>query len=198
MNIITIFHRMSDRGIGWDEFSAGDTLEVAYAYVDDKDEWDEEADDVDPLPFLSTVYRRNNAVDGSEINVQKGKRSLSVGDVVGLPNNTFWTVNRLGWGPVDEIDVGLALTGRVHEVDAGLCPRCESQSLKVPIKINALSYTTRDSGDTPVYVCSDCGEDEAWQELAGRATPQEQWPVVDGYRSPFQPSEDEPLEMEGT
>ena len=194
MNIITIYHRVADEGIGWDEFSAGDSLETAYAYVDE--EWDGEADGVDPLPFLSNVYRQNNAVDGTEINVQKGKRSLSVGDVVGLPDNTYWTVNRLGWGPVDEIDVGLALTSNEYEEDGGLCPRCESQSLQVPITINALSRTTREPTDTPVYVCDYCGEDEAWQDFGTGATPQDQWPVVERYETPFRLSEEDMLQIE--
>ena len=194
MNIITIYHRVADRGIGWDEFAPGDTLETAYVYVDE--EWNEEVDSVDPAAFLSNVYRQNNAVDGSEINVQKGKRSLSVGDVVGLPDSTYWTVLRLGWGPVDEIDVGLSVTVEAYEADAGLCPRCESKSLVVPVTHNALSRPPREPSDTPVYVCSPCGEEEAWQDFGGGATPQDQWPVVEGFESPFRLSEEEMLELE--
>ena len=194
MHIITIYHRVADHGIGWDEFAAGDTLEAAYAYVDE--EWDVEADAVDPLPFLSGVFRNNNAVDGSEINAQKGKRSLSVGDVVGLPDNTYWTVNRLGWAQVDEIDVGLSIASNGYEEDAGLCPRCESQSLVVPVTHNALSRTCREVTDTPIYVCSDCGEDEAWEDFGGGAIPQDQWPVTERYESPFRLSQEDMLQIE--
>jgi hypothetical protein len=194
LNIITIYHRVSDEGIGWDEFSAGDSLETAYAYVDE--EWDGELDSVDPLPFLSNVFRNNNAVDGTEINVQKGKRSLSVGDVVGLPDHTHWTVNRLGWAQVDEIDVGLSITNNGYEEDAGLCPRCESQSLVVPLSHNALSRTCRESSDTPVYVCSDCGEDEAWDEYGTGVIQRDQWPVTERYESPFRLTEEEMLQIE--
>jgi DNA-directed RNA polymerase subunit RPC12/RpoP len=191
LNIITIYHRTS---AGWEEFSDGDTLETAYAYV--ADEW-EDADSVDPTAFLGGVFRNNNAVDGTEINVQKSKRSLSVGDVVGLPDSTYWTVLRFGWGPVDEITVGLAITKHAYEEDGGLCPRCESKSLVVPVTHNALSRTCREPSDTPVYVCSECGEEEAWQDFGGGAAPQDQWPVADGgYESPFRLSEEEMLEME--
>ena len=194
MNIITIYHRVADEGIGWDEYSAGDTLETAYAYVDE--EWNEEVDSVDPAAFLSTVYRQNNAVDGTEINVQKSKRSLSVGDVVGLPDSTYWTVLRLGWGPVDEIDVGLSITVEPYEADGGMCPRCASKALVVPVNHNALSRTCREPGDTHVYVCDSCGEEEAWQDWSGGATPQDQWPVVEGYESPFRLSDEEMLQIE--
>jgi DNA-directed RNA polymerase subunit RPC12/RpoP len=194
LNIISIYHRVADEGIGWDEFSAGDTLETAYAYVDE--EWDEEADGVDPLPFLSDVYRDNNAVDGTEINVQKGKRSLSVGDVVGLPDNTYWTILRMGWAQVDEIDVGLSIINNEYAGDGGLCPRCESQSLVVPVTHNALSRTTREATDIPVYVCSDCGEDEAWDEYGSGVTQRDQWPVTERYESPFRLSEDDMLQIE--
>ena len=196
MNIITIYHRLADEGIGWDEFSAGDTLETAYAYVDE--EWDEEADGVDPLPFLGDVYRNNNAVDGTEINVQKGKRSLSVGDVVGLPNAAYYTVLRMGWAQVDEIEVGLSISNHEYVGDGGMCPRCESQSLVVPVNHNALSRTCREDNDTPVYVCSDCGEDEGMQSppFGSGATPQDQWPVVEGFESPFRLSEEDMLQIE--
>ena len=100
MNIITVYHRVGEGQFREFNGAVDNQLETAYAYVDN--DWDEEADGVDPLPFLEGVFRNNNSVDGTEINVQKGKRSLSVGDAVGLPDNTHWTVNGLGWAPVDE------------------------------------------------------------------------------------------------
>ena len=196
MNIITVYHRVGEGQFREFNGAVDNQLETAYAYVDN--DWDEEADGVDPLPFLEGVFRNNNSVDGTEINVQKGKRSLSVGDVVGLPDNTYWTVNGLGWAPVDEIDVGLAITNtnNGYEADGGLCPRCEAQSLQVPVTVNALSRTTREPTDTPVYVCEQCGEDEGWQDFGTGATPRDQWPVTDRYESPFRLSEEEMLEIE--
>ena len=58
------------------------------------------------------------------------------------------------------------------------CPRCAASQLKTPIEINALSRTTRNPGDKPVYVCSPCGTDEAMQDwLQGGATPRKKWPT---------------------
>lgn len=182
-SIVTIYHQV-DGGM-FREFDAETSrLELAYAYVDEA--WDDEADTVDPTVYLERVFRQNNAVDGTEINVQKNKRSLSVGDVVGLPNDTYFTVSGLGWNEVSEIDVGLAQTSKFYEDDAGLCPRCGDTALRVPLATNALSRTTREEGDTPVYVCSDCGTDEALEDwhLPGGATPQSQWPVLHGFDSP--------------
>ena len=43
----------------------------------------------------------------------------------------------------------------------------------------ALSRTTREEGDDPVYVCSECGQEEAMQDaFEGGATPQSGWPVA--------------------
>ena len=65
------------------------------------------------------------------------------------------------------------------------CPRCGKNSLEEERPaLNALSRTTRTSEDTPVYVCSPCGTDEAMQDwLQGGATPQEDWPM-DGFAVP--------------
>ena len=180
---VTIYHQV-DEGM-FREFDAQTSrLERTYTYVDEA--WDDEADPVDPTVFLERVFRRNNAVDGSEINVQKDKRSLSVGDVVGLPDNTYFAVSGLGWNEVSEIDVGLAQTSSMYEDDAGLCPRCAEKSLRVPLAANALSRTTREEGDTPAYICSDCGTDEALEDwhLRGGATPQTDWPMIVGFHAP--------------
>jgi hypothetical protein len=42
---------------------------------------------------------------------------------------------------------------------------------------NALSRTTRMLEDTPVYVCSPCGEDEAMLDFAGIGQ-RETWPIM--------------------
>ena len=68
----------------------------------------------------------------------------------------------------------------VQDLGAGVCPRCESVALSTPLPLNAWSRTSRGEGDTPVYVCSPCGEDEANEDLdlPGGATPQSDWPVA--------------------
>ena len=58
------------------------------------------------------------------------------------------------------------------------CPRCGEFSLMDPQEINALSRTTREVNDRPMWVCSDCGTDEGLEDafLQGH-TSQEDWPV---------------------
>lgn len=50
--------------------------------------------------------------------------------------------------------------------------------MRKPLEINALSRTTRGEEDTPVYVCSDCGTDEGFEDMYSRATPQSDWPLT--------------------
>jgi DNA-directed RNA polymerase subunit RPC12/RpoP len=59
------------------------------------------------------------------------------------------------------------------------CPRCGKNALEEENPaLNALSRTTRRPEDTPVYVCSPCGTDEAMEDwLHDGATPQEKWPL---------------------
>ena len=58
------------------------------------------------------------------------------------------------------------------------CPRCNHNPLREKVVENALSRTTRGEDDDPVYVCSNCGVDEAIEEhFVGVATPQRDWPV---------------------
>jgi len=58
------------------------------------------------------------------------------------------------------------------------CPRCGERTLKEPIKTNALSRTTRGYFDEPVWVCSDCGTDEALEDyFLDGATIQDSWPM---------------------
>ena len=59
--------------------------------------------------------------------------------------------------------------------ESTMCPRCG----QLAITVKALSRTTRAKGDTPVYVCSPCGTDEAMQDwLQGGATPRKDWPIT--------------------
>jgi predicted RNA-binding Zn-ribbon protein involved in translation (DUF1610 family) len=67
------------------------------------------------------------------------------------------------------------------------CPRCGEATMRAPLASNALSRTTRAEGDTPVYVCSSCGVEEAIQEFVAikefaeghhGATPRKEWPIT--------------------
>ena len=68
-----------------------------------------------------------------------------------------------------------------------ICPRCGKKALDPQQVLNALSRTTRGEEDTPVYVCSPCGTDEAMEDWFNRdkggATPQEEWPL-NGFAMP--------------
>ena len=149
MSIISIYHRVGEGQFREFNGAVDNQLEHVYSYLDDT--WDDD-DSTDPTVFLERVFRQNNSVDGNEINVQKNKRSLSVGDVVGLPDTTYWTVNGLGWEQVDSDDVGFALSNsnNGYEEAGQLCPRCAQVSLMVPTTSNALSRTTRDPDDIPI------------------------------------------------
>jgi hypothetical protein len=49
----------------------------------------------------------------------------------------------------------------------------------------ALSRTTRGEEDEPVYVCSDCGQEEGMQDFfEGGAAPQSEWPLRNLVRHP--------------
>ena len=79
----------------------------------------------------------------------------------------------------------------VHSrIRTGTCPRCGTPfSMRRPIEANALSRCTRSGTDawqaltTPLYVCSPCGVDEAFQQMAGVLDPPSAWvnppPVTD-------------------
>mgnify|MGYP003626934871 CR=1 FL=1 len=58
------------------------------------------------------------------------------------------------------------------------CPRCDCTTLHSRQVLNALSRTTRGMYDPPVYVCSDCGTDEALEEyFLHSASPVTTWPL---------------------
>ena len=60
----------------------------------------------------------------------------------------------------------------------GTCPRCEEHTMMTPLEINALSRTTRDVSDTPMWVCSECGMDEGLEDAFHTgATEQINWPL---------------------
>jgi len=59
------------------------------------------------------------------------------------------------------------------------CPRCGDLAMREPVESNALSRTTREEEDIPVYVCSPCGVDEG---LEGKQlTDQSEWPRAHRY-----------------
>ena len=60
----------------------------------------------------------------------------------------------------------------------GTCPRCAEHNMMIPVEINALSRTTREVNDVPMWVCSDCGMDEGLEDAFHTgATPQWKWPL---------------------
>lgn len=62
--------------------------------------------------------------------------------------------------------------------DPGTCPRCNEHEMMTPLEVNALSRTTRGEDDDPVWVCSDCGLDEALMDtFLDGATAQVHWPI---------------------
>ncbi len=62
---------------------------------------------------------------------------------------------------------------------ASICPRCREHTMMTPVEINALSRTTREPNDVPMWVCSDCGMDEGLEDaFFTGATPQTEWPMT--------------------
>ena len=60
----------------------------------------------------------------------------------------------------------------------GDCPRCGEHAMKTPMEINALSRLTREPDDVPSWICSDCGRDEAFEDIwCKQVTPTKLWPV---------------------
>ena len=60
----------------------------------------------------------------------------------------------------------------------GTCPRCTEHTMMTPPEINALSRTTREVNDIPMWVCSDCGMDEGLEDAFHTgATKQKFWPM---------------------
>lgn len=74
---VTIYHGYESDGrmvFGFDgEKATPDIAVLAYSYKTDRAGTD-----------LDVIYRRNNAVDGTEYNVFHKARSLSIGDIVGI------------------------------------------------------------------------------------------------------------------
>jgi len=62
--------------------------------------------------------------------------------------------------------------------DLGLCPRCDEHQMMHPPQINALSRLSRHPGDPSIWVCSDCGTDEALEQVSCKqVTPKRDWPL---------------------
>ena len=58
----------------------------------------------------------------------------------------------------------------------GTCPRCGwPQAMVDPVDHNALSRCTRGEDDAPLYVCPECGTDEAYEEWGGHLRPPSTW-----------------------
>jgi len=69
------------------------------------------------------------------------------------------------------------------------CPRCwedayvpedasdKEEGYEAGFLPPALSRTTRGENDTPIWVCSACGQAEAMEDWGGHLTPPEAWPV---------------------
>ena len=67
------------------------------------------------------------------------------------------------------------------------CPRCGRMSVKDRLHTNALSRAAT------IYVCDDCGMDEAIRDYAGKELPLKDWaiaklPSVDQRKGPQEPS----------
>jgi hypothetical protein len=122
-----------------------------------------------------------------------------------LANTPDGNISLLGWrseenpdGPgLVEAVRGYALTDEEQRISrlwptVQWCPRCwkdgyvlydadetvRAEARDAGFHPPALSRTSREEGDAPIYVCSACGQDEAFEEWGGRLTPPEGWPVT--------------------
>lgn len=77
---------------------------------------------------------------------------------------------------------------RLAELEKYRCPRCRGfiPNNDTPgAYIGALSRTTRGANDEPIYVCSQCGTDEAMlQFTTGRTSTPDEWPVARQFETP--------------
>jgi rubrerythrin len=77
---------------------------------------------------------------------------------------------------------------RLAELEKHRCPRCLGfiPNNDTPgAYIGALSRTTRGQHDEPIYVCSQCGTDEAMLQFAtGRTSTPDEWPVARQFELP--------------
>ena len=81
--IVRIWHR---------DWSTGKVPRVsAYEYETDRTD-------------LEQIFRDNNAVDGSEVNVRMNKRSLSVGDIVEVGHKLYYC-EAIGWSQTTKEEV---------------------------------------------------------------------------------------------
>lgn len=92
---VTVHHGYETDGrmvFGFGETATPDVLVEMYSY---------EADYANVDEALGRVFRENNAVDGSEYNVQNKARSLSVGDVFVLNDAAAFLVESFGFTALD-------------------------------------------------------------------------------------------------
>lgn len=53
-----------------------------------------------------------------------------------------------------------------------ICPRCGRENIKTPVHTNALSRVA------DIYVCDECGTDEALRDMKGEPLPVSKWSLV--------------------
>ena len=71
----------------------------------------------------------------------------------------------------------LTASGPLAE-NTGACPRCGEWAMMTPLGVNALSRLSREPDDDSIWICSDCGTDEALeQHFCARITPLWEWPM---------------------
>jgi hypothetical protein len=90
MKQVNIFHNENFPKVreGW---RPGELLIHQYGYQTDRTD-------------LEDIFRDNNAVDGTEVNVKFKRRSLSVGDVAQI-DDRFYSVESIGWEEIPYEDL---------------------------------------------------------------------------------------------
>lgn len=102
---VVIFHNIDGMFLSFDPDSS--KIEEAYRYRSEH----YIGEGKQRRPDLEAVFRWNNVIDGTELPAKLGKRSLSVGDVVGVCTDghiwEYYSVEPTGWGgPFTYVQVG--------------------------------------------------------------------------------------------
>ena len=58
----------------------------------------------------------------------------------------------------------ICMESKGESMTLGICPRCNKEKMRTPQVFNCLSRCTRSADVTAVYVCNQCGTDEAFEE----------------------------------